>query len=228
VMASSSLAKPESDLDVLVVATGLTPWAQRTPEIVEIGDKVRFRRHVDILLVTPEEGQLNFENHMPLFLDIAFDGVVLFDRDFVTKLMEETRAYVARRGIIRKPTGWKFPVEYRKETPLSKTTNGDTARAWIETAERDLKSAKLEKAGGVYENAVYHCQQAVEKCIKAILICWGEFEKIHYLSRTLRDCLSEQELDPTWRQKLQPRWPWPWRTIGCWRKPGSELSSSRR
>jgi len=196
-------AKPWSDLDVLVVVTELGDWDQRTSDMLVLSRQMEVRPHVDWVLLTPEECRSNFESRHPFYLDIAFDGVVLFDREFVTQIMEEIRAYVARRGIIRKPTGWKFPVEYRKETPLSKATNGDTARAWIETAERDWESAHLEKAGGVYENAVYHCQQAVEKYIKAILICWGEFEKTHYVSETLRQCLSEQELDPTWRQKLE-------------------------
>jgi len=196
-------AKSESDLDLLLVATNLpAKWTERVPEIVTVQRKLRFRRYVDILLVTPEECRANFEGHNPLYLDIAFDGVVLFDQDLVAKLMEETRAYVAERGIIRKKTGWKFPVEYRKETPLSKVTNGGWAKVWIDAAIKDLEAAQLLKTGENYENAVYHCQQAVEKCIKAILICWGEFEKTHYVSEVLVECLGEQDLDAEWREKL--------------------------
>jgi len=197
-------AKNRSDLDLLVVATDLpAKWGERVPQIVAVQRKLRVRRYLDILLVTPEECRANFESHNPLYLDIAFDGVVLFDQDFVAKLMEETRAYVARRGIIRKKTGWKFPVEYRKETPLSKVTNGNWARVWIEDAVRDLEVAQLVKTQELYEKAVYYCQQAVEKCIKAILICWGEFEKSHYVSETLVECLNEQTIDPEWREKLR-------------------------
>ncbi len=34
---------------------------------------------VDILLLTPDEAHHNFLNHNPLFLDIAEEGIILFD-----------------------------------------------------------------------------------------------------------------------------------------------------
>jgi HEPN domain-containing protein/predicted nucleotidyltransferase len=197
-------AKSESDLDLLVVAEGLPArWPERKPTLIHLTSRLRMGRHVDLVLVTPEECRENFESHHPLYLDIAFDGMIFFDRDFVATLMEETKAYVARRGILRKKTGWRFPVEYRKETPLSKVTNGNWAKVWLEDAIRDLAVAQVIKTQQVYEKAVYHCQQAVEKYIKAILVCWGEFEKSHYVSDVLVECLAERTIDPEWRAKLE-------------------------
>jgi hypothetical protein len=46
----------------------------------------------------------------------------------------------------------------------------------------------------IYEKAVYHCQQAVEKTVKAILICFGAYEKIHYVSNILRKEVERRDL----------------------------------
>jgi HEPN domain-containing protein len=45
-------------------------------------------------------------------------------------------------------------------------------KTWIEKAEHDLMSAQrlLEIEPMILDNACFHCQQAVEKCLKAFLI----------------------------------------------------------
>ncbi|MCT8978554.1 HEPN domain-containing protein [Clostridium sp. CX1] len=46
---------------------------------------------------------------------------------------------------------------------------------WIEKAERDIKSAKILKEHDCGNDVVaFHCQQAVEKSLKAYLITRGE------------------------------------------------------
>jgi len=40
---------------------------------------------------------------------------------------------------------------------------------WLKVVDRDLKSAKLLLKGEIFSTAVYHCQQATEKALKAYL-----------------------------------------------------------
>jgi HEPN domain-containing protein len=46
------------------------------------------------------------------------------------------------------------------------------AREWLRKASYDLRSAKILHASPdkLYETAIYHCQQAAEKAIKAVLV----------------------------------------------------------
>ena len=56
------------------------------------------------------------------------------------------------------------------------------ARAWMVKASRDLETARRSAAGEppFYDIAVYHCQQAAEKAVKAFLIHHGRpYEKTH-------------------------------------------------
>ena len=67
----------------------------------------------------------------------------------------------------------------------------DEVRAWLQKAERDLLSARilLEHDPPVLETTCFHCQQAVEKALKAYLV-WKAvpFEKVHSLSYLLDLC----------------------------------------
>lgn len=61
---------------------------------------------------------------------------------------------------------------------------------WIEAAKKDLKGAEiLNKATGVEELVAFHCQQAVEKYLKAFLIKeTGILHSGHYLMGLLKKC----------------------------------------
>jgi len=56
---------------------------------------------------------------------------------------------------------------------------------WLKRAERDYKVALLlgsDEEGGFFEDACFHCQQAVEKFLKALIIyCGGRFKRVHAL-----------------------------------------------
>ncbi len=61
----------------------------------------------------------------------------------------------------------------------------DRTRAWLEYAERDLAAARTLVAGGDYAVALFHCQQAIEKTLKALITETSDEEppKIHGLLR---------------------------------------------
>lgn len=67
----------------------------------------------------------------------------------------------------------------------------DEVREWLQKAEKDLLSSRilLEHDPPVLETACFHCQQAVEKALKAFLVCRGvSFEKVHSLTYLLDLC----------------------------------------
>src|SRR3989442_5328449 len=60
------------------------------------------------------------------------------------------------------------------------------ARAWPQTAQSDLESARLlgSSSDPKRDTAVYHCQQAAEKAVKGFLVARGQaFEKVHDIER---------------------------------------------
>jgi HEPN domain-containing protein len=64
---------------------------------------------------------------------------------------------------------------------------------WLTKAKHDLGSAQLLFAGepNFLDTAVYHCQQCVEKALKAYLTLKDTpFEKIHDLSVLIEECIN--------------------------------------
>lgn len=70
-------------------------------------------------------------------------------------------------------------------------------RAWLQKANEDLQAAKrlLEPPKALLSAAVFNCQQAAEKALKALLV-WHDvpFRKTHYLKEIGEACI---ELDET-------------------------------
>jgi HEPN domain-containing protein len=66
----------------------------------------------------------------------------------------------------------------------------DNVRAWLEKAAQDLRLVDLAaSAAGVNEPLVFHCQQAVEKYLKGLLIAFDvEPQRTHDLGLLLRAC----------------------------------------
>jgi HEPN domain-containing protein len=71
--------------------------------------------------------------------------------------------------------------------------------AWIKRATADLRSAKVLTDAGEYPEALFHCQQAVEKALKAFLTYHHQvFRKAHDLSDLIAKCLLiDDSLSPT-------------------------------
>jgi len=184
-------------VDVIVVLEGLDK-----PLLDRAGLEVDIRRaigliglDVDVLIYDWEEFQDDLKNRFPLLLDAAFDGRVIYDADGITSALETAREDAEARGIRRTKTGgWQFPVVYREPTPLSPITNADWAKKWLDDAHRDLKAAETLFQAELYDRCVTHCQQAVEKSIKAILACFGRWERNHYVSGVLLQELNQHNL----------------------------------
>ncbi len=185
------------DVDVIVVLEGLDkPLLERAKLEVEIRRAINLTDlDVDVLIYDWEEFRDDLENRFPLLLDAAFDGLVIYDTGEIAPALEAAREDARARGIERTETGgWRFPVAYRKPTPLSPLTNADWAKKWLDDAQRDLRAAEALFQAELYDRCVTHCQQAVEKSVKAILACFGRWERTHYVSRVLLQELSEHNL----------------------------------
>ena len=105
----------DSDIDILIVSDQVNPKRHRRgKEITIIKGSIALRLPLDILLLTSTECLLNFRNCNLLFLDIAWEGIVLLDEDdFLKGLIEEAKEYISERGIKKFDDGWIFPVQER-------------------------------------------------------------------------------------------------------------------
>jgi HEPN domain-containing protein len=65
--------------------------------------------------------------------------------------------------------------------------------SWLDKARHDLISAQrlLEIEPMILDNACFHCQQAIEKCLKAFLIYHGrDIERTHNIIFLLSECAN--------------------------------------
>jgi HEPN domain-containing protein len=80
-------------------------------------------------------------------------------------------------------------------------------RRWLEKADHDLRTAEAALAlpKPVTDTAAFHCQQAVEKLLKAFL-CWTEreFEKIHDLRALALECATVDDEFQSWVDRVAP------------------------
>ncbi|RMG51875.1 MAG: HEPN domain-containing protein [Gammaproteobacteria bacterium] len=69
----------------------------------------------------------------------------------------------------------------------------EAARQWLQKAENDLRSARLLAGASppLNDTAVYHCQQAAEKALKAFLTAYDiPFQKVHVLQVLVEQCMG--------------------------------------
>lgn len=82
----------------------------------------------------------------------------------------------------------------------------DEVKEWLKKARNDLVSARIlmEHTPPVLDTASFHCQQAVEKTLKAFLV-WKAvpFEKVHSLTYLLDLCESKDPEFASIREKAE-------------------------
>lgn len=106
-------ARETSDYDLFIVAKALPPRALKRVLFVRTPLQGRFDERFCIIAKTPEEVMQNLP---PLFLDLAVDGTILFDREnFFTTLQKKLRDIIEDAGLQRKKDNgeffwdWKIP-----------------------------------------------------------------------------------------------------------------------
>jgi HEPN domain-containing protein len=116
--------------------------------------------------------------------------------------MEETRRYIRERKIERYADGWRFPVVRGMPSYLSSVSNKDFAFAMLKDADRDHRIGRQLEETGYFDKAVYHFQQAVEKSIKAVLVCLGVFRRTHLVGAALKEACGEIRVPGEWSERL--------------------------
>ncbi len=92
-------AGPESDWDLLVIACKLPPKALARHFYLKSMLPADWRARISLLAKTPQEFESRFP---PLYLDIALDGIVLFDREeYMTRRLEWIRQQIQRHHLQR-------------------------------------------------------------------------------------------------------------------------------
>ncbi len=106
-------ASASSDWDMLVIAEGLPKKAFERRALLKLSLPPRYRGAISVLAKTPEE----FEAHLPsLYLDIALDGQVLYDRqNYAAEKLTALRRLIQQAGLYRErtPAGdiWRWREE---------------------------------------------------------------------------------------------------------------------
>jgi len=104
----------------MVVVRGSVGWHERARILRELRTALGpDGAWVDLVVVSERRLRWGLEAHYPFYLDIAFDGVVLYDAEGIGALLEQAREEVTARGIRRAETGgWQFPIPYRGRVVL--------------------------------------------------------------------------------------------------------------
>ncbi len=87
-------------------------------------------------------------------------------------------------------------------------TSSELVRLWLEKANNDLKNAEIILAAQTewppLDTVCFHCQQAVEKLIKAYLVYHGEkFPFTHNLADLVAICMQVDETFATIQRKAE-------------------------
>ncbi len=105
--------RPDSDVDLLVVATGLLDdpvKRHREGRMMLLPVLDRVGAPVNLVVHTPEE---LLENLTPLLLEVCADGVSLYGSDYFEPLRARAEAALAASGLERRWVGgtrmWLFP-----------------------------------------------------------------------------------------------------------------------
>jgi len=119
-------ARENSDLDLLAVIEGLPEnFSERIGEIIGVIKSARDKKiklwlekgifaNVQIIPLLPSEARA----HQPLYLDLLFDSVVLFDRGLIKEVFEEMRLRLRELNAKRVtlPSGrWYWELKPRLE-----------------------------------------------------------------------------------------------------------------
>jgi len=200
---SLARGEPYHDIDVLVVVDKLDKgMLERSQDMLALGNALALPVPSEVLIYSREECEQGFKSHLPLFLNIAADGRVLYDTGFITPLIKAVRDELRRRGVERTVTGgWRFPVRYRQSVPFSSMESRDWAKLWLDDAARDLTAAENLLQGRIFDKCVTHCQQTAEKAVKAVLACFGLLERTHYVASILaQECRTHTS--GQWQERL--------------------------
>ncbi len=170
-------ARPESDLDILVIKESDEPRYRRAVSLY--GALAGLLANVDVLVYTPQE-VWEWSAVPEAFVTTAVrEGRVLYERNSSCFPGAPPVAFTCARG--------RFAMKER----------ADLVRGLLRKAASDAAAVQSLLDGGNFDAACFHAQQAAEKYFKAFLIHHGtKFPLTHDLAELTELCAS---IDPSFR-----------------------------
>lgn len=119
-------AKPESDWDILVIAKELPKKPLARFSYLKNLIPVDIRGEVSILAKTPGE----FESALPaLYLDIAIDGVLLYDSNgYAQKKVQQVKTIIRRKGLQRQKINGEYLWQWKQFPGFDWTLEWDSVQ----------------------------------------------------------------------------------------------------
>lgn len=191
----------DSDWDLLLIAEHLPTSPLARHECLTACLPAEWRGRAAIIAKTPSE----FTAQLPsLYLDIAIDGIILYDRDgSLTRSLAALRSVLDRQGLYRVQRdrdlvwewrtfpgyGWRLDWqqvgEERKRMNQSAAYRLKLASGFITEARQDIGLQR-------WRSAVDNAQLASENAAKAVLALVGPLGRTHQPGVWLREALARQ------------------------------------
>lgn len=182
----------ESDYDVMVVLADDAPnellsWQVQAAALMDLSigrfKDVKFKQRSDFVR------QLHLKASMPSA--VVRDGRCLYARAGAPELLPFSPAGELK---VCEPAGPEYDPVLVENT-----------RDWIRVARNDIRIADLVLREGMFDQSLFHCQQAVEKAMKALLT-WNDqpVQKHHDLLDLGSRCL---QIDPSIAPEIEPSYP---------------------
>ncbi len=101
-----------SDLDILIIADELPVKFTARMQLLRGVLPSEVRGKVSLIAKTRAEFEAGFPSY---YLDLAVDGIILFDRDaYMKKRLERVRSLMQTAGLTRRRTDYGFLWQWRK------------------------------------------------------------------------------------------------------------------
>ncbi len=104
-------AKETSDYDIFLVVEELPSSPFKRTRFVRRPLTGKFEERISIIAKTREEVINNFPS---LFLDIGLDGIVLYDKDFMSKRLLRIKEIIKESGLERKKENGEFYWSWKR------------------------------------------------------------------------------------------------------------------
>jgi HEPN domain-containing protein len=212
-------ARPESDWDVLVVATDLPDTLADRARLLARGSTPPAVRGIAALLHSPEEFTHGLAS---VYLDIALDGQILYDpQGIAARRLASVRKLIRSEGLYREetPAGdmwtWRKPpapwLAWRKRVHL---TDGPQYR--LSLAQTSLAEAQEDASIRRWRSCVDNSQLAAENAAKEVLALLGPIGRTHDPGALLHRALAEHRFPEALADKVE-------RLAGCAERLGPEV-----
>lgn len=107
-------ARKNSDYDVFIVAERLPKNYIERVRFIRRPLVGKFEERIALVAKTREE---IWKDILPLYLDLAVDGVLLYDKGFMAERLEEIRRLLREKGLHRVKQGDQFLWEWERQPP---------------------------------------------------------------------------------------------------------------